>query len=79
MGLENGEETFQEMQESHFEIIYDKTKKGVDFKNNRLSLCAKADFSFLCILTRLSQQEKEGFDDKRDNYKQIIRGIKNFK
>lgn len=54
MRFENGEERFQEIQEFRFERIYDNTKKEINFKNNRLSLCTKADLSFLYILTRLS-------------------------
>ncbi len=87
MKLEN-EKIPQEMQNLYFETIHNKADKEVKFKNNRLSLCTKADFNLLYILNRLGEKRKswsisntltivrKGFDDRRNNYKQIIRGVK---
>lgn len=46
------------MQNLYFETIHNKADKEVKFKNNRLSLCTKADFNLLYILNRLGEKRK---------------------
>lgn len=58
MKLEN-EKIPQEMQNLYFETIHNKADKEVKFKNNRLSLCTKADFNLLYILNRLGEKRKK--------------------